>query len=306
MNPYFLIFEFGAIFAFLAVLFHERKNAKMIEVLTLAFVYGILLEALNIHMSQGIYVYNPVFILQIFDIPLAIGAGWAIIYYLAQGTAKRFNLSWWQSPFLMMLIALSYDLAMDAIAIRLGFWSWKIPLDQEWFGVPYDNFFGWLAVVWTFALFINLSFQDFVKEKYRKIVRYLAPAFAALLLGMEIMVYINLSAVLSGKFTWGEALALYNGHEYDYAYIPEVQKAKGGLLLFIVLSLSVLCFFWIKKAKAVSAPKDSFAIYTSLAIHSMFFFFLITSGIYEGHPIFIIISLLTCAFVLLLESKSKR
>jgi hypothetical protein len=131
----------------------------------------------------------------------------------------------------------------------LGFWSWKIPLDQEWFGVPYDNFFGWLAVVWTFALFINLSFQDFVKEKYRKIVRYLAPAFAALLLGMEIMVYINLSAVLSGKFTWGEALALYNGHEYDYAYIPEVQKAKGGLLLFIVLSLSVLCFFWIKRRK---------------------------------------------------------
>jgi len=301
MNPYFFIFEFGALYTFLAVLFHERKNAKIIEVLILAFVYGIILEALNIHMSREIYVYNPIFFLKIFDVPLAIGSGWAVIYYLACGITKRFNLAWWQSPFLMALIALTYDLSIDAIAIRLGFWSWKIPFNQEWFGVPYDNFFGWLAVVWTFALFINLSFQDFVKSKYRKIIRYLAPVTSALLLGMEIMVYVNLSAVLSGRFSLGEAMALYNAQEYSYAYIPEVQNAKGGLLLLIILLLVTLSLSWIGKAKVVPAQRDNFAIFTSPAIHLLFLSFLLVSGIYRAYPVFIPISIFAALPVLALD-----
>jgi hypothetical protein len=220
--------------------------------------------------------------------------------------AERFNLAWWQAPFLITLVALSYDLAMDAVAIRLGFWSWRIPLNQEWFGVPYDNFFGWLAVVWIFALSVNFSYQDFVKEKYRKIIRYAAPITSALLLGMAIMIYVNLSAVLSGRFSWGEAKAFYDRREYDYAYLPEVQRAKGLLLLFIVLSVSALCFAWMKKAKAVSAPQDGFSIRASLAIHSMFFLFLVSSGIYESQPIFIAISFFACAFSLFLESVPRK
>ena len=302
MNPYFFLFEFGAIFAFLAVLYRERKSSKMVEVLILSFVYGIILEALNIHMSRDIYVYNPIFFLKVFDVPLAVGSGWAVIYYLAYGVTKRFNLAWWQSPFLMALIALTYDLSIDAVAIRLGFWSWKIPFDQEWFGVPYDNFFGWLAVVWTFALIIELSFRDFVKDKYRKIIRYSAPATSALFLGMEIMVYVNLSAVLSGRFSWGEAMALYNAQEYSYAYTPEVQSAKGGLLLFIILLLSTLSFSWIRKAKAVPAQRrDNFAILISLAIHLMFLSFLLVSGIYKVYPAFIPISIFAALSVLVLD-----
>jgi len=305
MNPYFFIFEFGAICGLLAVFYHERKDNKLLQILTLSFIYGMILEALNIHMSGEIYTYSPVFLLEILGVPLAIGAGWAVLFYLAYSLADRFNLAWWQSPFLMALIALSYDLAMDAVAIRLGFWQWKIPLDQEWFGVPYDNFFGWLAVVWTFAFFINLSFQDFVKEKYRKIIRYTSPIASALLLGMEIMVYVNLSAVLSGKFSWGEAIRYYNNGQYSYAYVPEVQTAKGFLLLSIILSLSAAISFWKKKSKSSVKSGDIFSYYLSLSIHLMFFSFLFVSGIYKDYPIFIMISALMLLLNLLLENYPK-
>ncbi len=302
LHPYFLIFEFGAISAFLAVLWHERKDWKALEVLSLAFVYGMFLEALNIRMSQGIYSYDPVFLLEIAGVPLCIGAGWAIVFYLSQNAAERFGLAWWQSPFLMALAALSYDLAMDAVAIRLGFWHWSIPLDEEWFGVPYDNFFGWLAVVWTFALIVNLSFRDFVRENYRRIIRYSAPVISALLLGFQIMVYVNLSAVLSGRYSLGEALSLYGQGEYSFAYAPEVQEAKAWLLLFIILSLSVSSWTWIRKGAGVRGSKDGFALAISSLVHLMFLSFLFFGGIYEVSPLLVLVSLLVFGSDVVLET----
>lgn len=306
MNPYFLIFEFGALFSFLLVLYHERRDRRLCEILGLAFAYGLILETLNIYMS-GVYAYSPAFLLKFCDVPLSIGAGWAVIYYLAQSTANRFDLRWWQSPLLMALLALSCDVAMDAVAIRLGFWSWKIPLDQEWFGVPYDNFFGWLAVVWTFTLCINLSYQDFVKSRYRRIIRYSSPVVSSLLLGMEIMVFVNLSAVLSGRFTWGEAMDLYLKKEYAYAYLPAVQSAKGYLLLALVLAAAAACSVWIRRRRQnIKISTDTMPLLMSVMFHLLFLFFLLVSGIYKTHPIFILISLLTLSSALVLEIFPRR
>lgn len=301
MNAYFFIMEFGAILSLLAITRYERREPRLRGVLGLAFMYGIILEALNIYMSRT-YAYSPDFIFQVFDVPVAIGAGWAVIYYLSWKGAEKFKLAWWQAPFLMALIALSYDLAIDAIAIRLGFWSWKIPLDEEWFGVPYDNFFGWLAVVWTFALAINLSFQNFIKPALRKIIRYSAPITSSLLLGMQIMLYVNISAVFSGSFSWSEAIRMYAAGEYYYAYIPEVQAAKEAFLAFIVFALSSLCFFWMRRKKIEPASAQSYlSLRLSSAIHLTFIIFILTSGIFASTPILLMISIGAFSFNLLLE-----
>jgi hypothetical protein len=45
------------------------------------------------------------------------------------------------------------DLAFDAVAIRLGFWTWVIPLDKGFFGVPAGNFYAWLFVAFSFSAF---------------------------------------------------------------------------------------------------------------------------------------------------------
>jgi uncharacterized membrane protein len=305
MNFYFLIAEFGTFIAFVAVLYHERKNKKMIEIMILAFVYGLIMEALNIYMSH-VYTYSHDFILQILGVPLAIGAGWAIVYYLSYNAAKRFNLSWWQAPFLMALVALSFDLSLDAIAIRLGFWTWNIPLNEEWFGVPYDNFFGWLAVVWTFGLFINLSFQDFIKPRLAKIIRYAAPVISALLIGMEIMIYENSAAVLSGKFTLSQVQEFYIRQEYFYAYVPEVRTIRIYLFLSLVLFLIFLCATWInKQRKNISKSTDKFSFYLSLTAHSMFLFLLFISGIYKVSLLLPIVSFSALILAIIIELSPK-
>lgn len=278
----------------------------MVEIVSLAFFYGMILEALNIYMSKEIYVYSSDFFLNIADVPVAIGAGWAVVFYLARDMAKNFNFSWWQAPFFMALVALSYDLVMDTIAIRLGFWHWKIPLDQEWFGVPYDNFFGWLAVVWTFSFFINLSFQNFIKPNLQKAIRYLAPVASALLLGMQIMLYVNSSAILSGKFTWKEVMSFYIGKEYFYAYIPEVQNIKGQLILIIIVLLLFLSICWGRKNRDRSLKQlDFFHTALSSSVHVMFFTFLMVSGIYRKYPVFIVISLVIGSIDFLLRGGVK-
>ncbi|MCK5490657.1 MAG: carotenoid biosynthesis protein [Candidatus Pacebacteria bacterium] len=290
INFYFYIFEFGAIFAILVILFKERKNKDFLETLILAVLYGVILEVLNVHMS-GLYSYGEEFMVQIYDVPLAIGLGWGVIYYISHKSAQNYDLKWWQIPLFMSLIALSIDLVVDVVAIRLGFWSWQIPFNQEWFGVPYDNLFGWMAVIWTFSFFINLSRQNFLSKKLSKVIKYSSVIISPFLLAFQIVSYTILSAVISGKFTLNEVVALYSRHDYSYAYYPEVQIAKAYILfgMVILLVLYLTKEIYINRDKIVAeANFPTFSIL--IFIHFFFLASIFTEGIYKQLPIIVFIS----------------
>lgn len=238
-NIYLFLFEFGAILAFFLILKREYGNKRLLETLILAFAYGLLLEIINTHLSRS-YSYSDNFLFQIYGIPLAIAAGWAIIYYAARIAAEFYQLKWYQAPFFMALIAVIFDLVLDPIAIRLQFWFWRISADQEWFGVPYDNLIGWMAVVWTFAFLINLNERYFFKEKISKIIKYAAVIVSPILLSLQITVFVSLSAIFSGRYTLAEILKFYQKGDFSYAYAPEVQAWK---FYFFVLIFSILAIF---------------------------------------------------------------
>lgn len=65
---------------------------------------------------------------------------------------------------------------MDAVAIRLGFWRWPIPLTDGWFGVPASNFFGWMLVVALYSEYTRLT-RYLIREK--KDERYLVLQIAS-------------------------------------------------------------------------------------------------------------------------------
>ncbi len=295
-NLFFYLFEFGAVLTIIAIFFKERKNKEFSEILVLAILYGLILETLNVHMSQT-YSYGTEFLLQIYDIPLAIGVGWAIIYYVSEKSIESYNLKWWQTPFLMALIALNIDLAIDAVAIRLDFWKWLIPLDQEWFGVPYDNLFGWLAVVWTFVFFINLSKQNFWNKKISKMIKYSAVAIAPFILAFQIITFSILAAVVSGKFSLSEVLILFSQHDYTYAYFPEVQKMKAYFFWTIVI---ILIIYFTKEIYQIRDKVDAkisvFSLTIILVLHSFFLISIFIKGFYMQYPIFIVISVLSLLF----------
>lgn len=236
-NIYYFIFEFGALATFFLILRRENKNKRLLEILILAFAYGLLLEIINTRLS-GSYSYSKDFIFQAYGIPFAIAAGWAIVYYASGQIAKYYGLEWYRSPFFMALLAVVFDMMLDPVAVRLGFWSWKIPLNQEWFGVPYDNLIGWMAVVWTFAYLVNLSERQIFKEKISKLMKYVIVMISPVLLGIQITIFVTLSAFFSGRFTFGEILGFYQNWDFSYAYVPEVQIWKSYIFALIFLTLA--------------------------------------------------------------------
>lgn len=208
------------------------------ETLILAFVYGMILENINVSLSQA-YFYSKDFLFTVFNSPIAIGAGWAIVYYFTRKLAEKYKFKWYQSPFFMALIAVIFDMILDPIAVRSGFWNWCIPLSQEWFGVPYDNLVGWMAVVWTFALLVNFSERNFFNKNISKMIKYAAAAISPVLLSLQIAVYVSFSAIFSGRLTLGEILKFYKNGDFSYVYLFEVQVWKFYFFALIFLALAV-------------------------------------------------------------------
>ncbi len=148
------------------------------DVLRLAagVLFGLLLEIATIWQLKA-YSYGT-FLLMISDVPLAIGIGWGVIIYSAMLFSNATNLPESIRPVLDGLMALNIDLAMDAIAIRLGMWDWGQGLHFQYFGVPYANFWAWFWVVVSFST--GLRWLTSLTQGFW---RWLAP-FGAVLIGL--------------------------------------------------------------------------------------------------------------------------
>ncbi|MBN1302973.1 MAG: carotenoid biosynthesis protein [Anaerolineales bacterium] len=191
-----------------ACLRHAWRRGEWANVwqLLAGVIFGWLLEWATIEQLHA-YSYGP-FPLKIGPLPLSIGLGWGVIIYTARLFSDASNLPHWSRPLLDALLALNIDLAMDAIAIRLGMWDWGRGLTFEYFGVPYANFWAWFWVVFSFSLFLRL----FLSQPYRA-AKWLAPFWAILfatltLLGTNaLIVYVLVPANLYGISILGVFLA---------------------------------------------------------------------------------------------------
>ena len=154
-NPYFLTFEL-IIYLELALCLHHAWKSGTQSLLKLFFgaVFGVLLELASIRQLHA-YHYGH-FVLMVFDVPLCIGVAWSCIIYSVMEFSDATGLPYFLRPVLDGLLALNIDLALDAIAIRLGFWDWGRGLEFQYFGVPYANFWAWFWVIFSFSLGFRL------------------------------------------------------------------------------------------------------------------------------------------------------
>ena len=86
-------------------------------------------------------------------IPLWIMLGWGITAYVAMTTTSKLNIPWKVRPLLDALLAVNIDWIMDPLAGHLGFWTWFHP--GPWFGIPLDNYFGWIVTVGSFSFLVR-------------------------------------------------------------------------------------------------------------------------------------------------------
>jgi hypothetical protein len=174
-NAYFILFELVIYIQLLLCLRHAwRHGNKNLLRLSAGILFGVSLELATIRQLHA-YEYGQ-FLIMVLDVPLCIGVAWSCILYSAMEFSDASSLPYWTRPVLDGLLALNIDLALDAIAIRLGFWDWGQGLEFQYFGVPYANFWAWFWVIF----FFSLGFRLFARRKDWMGI-WLAPILALLI-----------------------------------------------------------------------------------------------------------------------------
>jgi hypothetical protein len=206
------------------------------------------------------------------EVPLCIGVGWGTIIYAARLFSNATTLPPWARPVLDGLLALNVDMAMDAVAIRVGMWDWGRGPTFEYFGVPWANFWAWFWVVFFFSGGVRL-----LSRKGSALRRALAP-FGAVLIGVVGVLGTNLLIV---RGIPGEAR----------------EVAVGGVLLSALVLVLAL-------RPRLVAPLDAPAATVPLLLHLYFLGAGFLSGAFAQVPFIGAVSVTMLVLALVLHRHS--
>jgi hypothetical protein len=292
---FFLAFEILGIAGFLLIFSRAiyQGNRRTVFELLSALVFGLLLETVMIY-SYHTYYYSDQFLFRIFDVPVVIGMGWAIIIYSAMLLSDQYEISWKVKPVFDAFTALVLDLSMDAAAIRLHFWHWQIPLNQEWYGVPFENLFGWIAIVFTFSFIIRFIRTLNPKRFLTKILQFFSPLIAYGLLRLELTFFLILSMIpfqINHFNDWSHFFNLCFRNDVAVIYDPQVQFWKMVILIIVVIEMINIMAYKVLKSKNIIQWRFdilSFSILT--AMHLLFMISLVATKIYQTLPFLLFVA----------------
>lgn len=290
---YFLIFELIGFISFILIIAREiylRNFHHVFEIICCA-VFGIILEIGDTYLAHT-YSYSPNFLVQLAHVPISIGLGWAVIIYCAMLLSDQYNIPWALRPFMDALTAVTLDLAMDVVAIRLGFWTWIIPLDREWYGVPFENLVGWILVVLSFSFLIRFIRTLNFDRIWTKLLMIFSPLLSYLGLMFGLVVFIVITVLPYEINNWTNLLSFHYRPDFSILYNPQVEFWKSIFLVVIMVELiNIVVWSIIHYRHCYLKQFDilSFSILTSL--HLFFAISIFTTGLYHQLPILIFLSL---------------
>ena len=222
----YLVFELGTYILILYCVRHawKRKRQAVLALLS-GVVYGVLLEYAAIQAYQA-HEYGQ-FLVMIGDkVPLCIGAMWSVILYAAMQTVERVELPAFLQLGFTSLLALSIDFSLDAIAIRLGFWTWFPSNRITLWGVPLFNYYTWILVAASFWVASKLGLWLLRSRRWGLvgdcIMAILVPPLAVIFLFVLFFVH-------------GPLIDLFDQRDPFTVFLPVV---VGGFVL------GILAFVW--------------------------------------------------------------
>jgi len=288
----FFLFEILGFVSFSVIFVREilqRNKSRVFEIIGCA-VFGMLLEIGNTFLAHT-YVYSDKFLINVAHVPVAIGLGWAVIVYCAMLLSDQYNIPWALRPLLDALTAIVLDLAMDAVAIRLGFWKWAIPLDQEWYGVPFENLVGWILVVLSFYYLVRWIRTLDPKRALTKTLMIATPVLAYLGLMIGMIVYSVIVILPYQINNWTVLILPGNRPDFSILYNPHVQLWKLIVLVVILVELVNIAVVAMVKYRHKYLHRFDLLSYILLSgMHLFFFAALFVTGIYRDMPILAVIS----------------
>ena len=274
LNPYGLVLEVVVLGLVALCGWHAWRQGPHVAWQFLAgVIFGVGLEWATIQQLHA-YRYGR-FALMLDGVPLAVGMAWGCILYSARLFSDASSLPQWARPVLDGLLALNIDLAMDAVAIRLGLWDWGGGLQAGYFGVPYPNFWAWFWVVFSFSFGLRLL-------TFRRgwAARWLGP-FGAIVIGLVGVLGTNALMVFVVP-AWG--------------YAPTVA------IMLVVMSALVLSL----RPRFSIRPADPIVFWVPFAFHAYFLLAGLVSGVIWRPPFLLGMSLTMLGLALYWHRASLR
>ena len=283
VNAVYPLLEITASLFFIAVAVAALRRGRLpfLELVSAA-AFGLLLEEGD-QLIFETYHYADEWTLVIDRAPVVIGLTWALIIAGAMRITDALRVPRRYAPFLDAVLAITLDLAFDAVAIRMGLWTWRdIGPTDGWFGVPAGNFYSWLFVTLGFSLMTRWVRAAALGRPRVEWLQLLVPLPAFLILLASIAVY----AVLQERLE------------------PE---PGGGLFLFAITFIVFVVVAAIGIGRPHREPDNDpanamldlrLAFATRLAIHGFFLVALLAMGLAVQLPVLLIVALLMLALEL--------
>ncbi len=258
------------------------RRTRLIE-LAMGVLYGLTLELLTI-VQLHVYQYGH-YLIMLGPVPLSVAVGWGIILYSAMAFADSLAFPLWAAPALVGLLGLNIDLTMDAVAIRLNMWHWLAYAgNQEWFGVPYANFYAWFIVLCSCSALLWWVRPLTVRPGWRGPLA----ALGALLGSVVILILLD------------ELLVQYD-HHGGIVWLPVVIVVIGAL---VVVGLGL----WVRRSAARPSTREEpmnilIPSIVPFYFHCSFLSMLFVAGIVQHLPALLGISLAMVAASLAFHSR---
>ncbi len=276
MDPLYLLLEVAAAAFFLiaAYLALRRGRLPFLELISAA-LFGLLLEEGD-QLIFETYQYSDSWVLAIDRAPIVIGLTWALIIAGAMRLTDALGVRRRYAPVVDSVLAIMLDLAFDAIAIRMGLWTWRdVGPADGWFGVPAGNFYAWLFVTFAFSILTRWIRSRSARRPRTDWLQLLVPvpAFAILLVSLVPFTLVK----------------------------PLVDPEPGGGLVLFWLTLAAFggLTAWAVFGSDRGTPDGSssaildlrLAFATRLAIHGFFLGALLVLGLATSQPILLVVAL---------------
>jgi uncharacterized membrane protein len=224
MHWSFIVMELSVLALSVVLFRHAKREGKQwLSTYACGILFGTSLELLLVSRAGASYRYGEFWLMVGWShkVPLWVGVGWGAILYAASWTAQRLALPRWLRPLAAGLLAVNIDMSLDPIAEKLGFWNWLQPPPVNLYGVPFDNFLGWFAIVATYSFFVREGFSR-VRPTERYSYLWIPPLAA--LLAIASMVVIGMGASFVYRVT-GSQTPLFVG-VFSLACVLSWQFAK--------------------------------------------------------------------------------
>ena len=155
---------FNLILTFLLCFFFISWK-QYLKPFVIIYLLGFFVEVVGVKTGLlfGEYIYGHYLGFKFLEVPLIIGVNWLLLIFCTYGLAHKFFKNTFVKIIFASFLMVLLDLAIEPVAIKLGFWSWTGVY------VPIQNYFMWFLtslimhlVMLKSSVFISLKLSMFI------------------------------------------------------------------------------------------------------------------------------------------------